>query len=337
MFKRIGIAVVLSLMIIGLMLWIADPSDFADKLQKLNLFYILIVIILYIANTFTKAFRWYLLVNSTGTRVPFRKTFPYFIIALAFNNVTPGKIGGEPIRAYLLKKEANVSLGQGIASILTEKIMDLIVVSTMAFVGAIYILPLLTQNQSIFLISILTIVIIGTVSVLIILGSARIFKKVVDILIRFGLKRSKNGFVNKWTSALVGFVEKFKLGMSVIFKAKRTATACVFLTIIIWVNEALRLFIIFMAIADVPDVDVESVSIGGVFIATSIANILGLVLPLGSGSILGVSAVFTAVGMDPNIASMAGFLHAATSIWISIPLGVITMLFMGLKLSKITR
>jgi uncharacterized protein (TIRG00374 family) len=314
------------------MLWVANPSEFGEKLFELKLNYILLVILLYIANMFTKAFRWYLLVNSTGVKVPFSKTFPYYVIALAFNNVTPGKIGGEPIRAYLLKKEANVSIGQGVASILTEKIMDVIVVTTMAIIGAIIILPMLSRNESIILMSILIAVIVGISIILVVLSHAGIFKRIVNMLVNMGLKRSDNSFIKKWTSALVSFVEKFKEGMSVILKARKTAGSCIALTIIIWINEAVRLFIIMLAMPDV-----SGVTLSAVFIATSIANILGLVLPLGSGNIFGISAVFIAVGMDPTNASMGGFLHAATSIWISIPLGVAMMLAKGVKPSKMSK
>jgi len=332
LYKRLTAAIILSIIIIILMLWIANPSEFASELRKVKINIILIVILLYFGNVFTKAYRWYLLVNSTGANAPFKKTLPYFVIALAFNNVTPGKIGGEPIRAYLLKKEAEVSVGQGIASIITEKIMDLVIVTTMALIGAIYILPRLSFYDSLLLIIILIVVLIGTISVMIILTNQSVFKKVVNMLINFGLKRSNRSFVNKWAKALVGFVEKFKMGMSIISRSRGKAGACAGLTVVIWTNEAIRVYLIFLAMEDV-----AGVSLGAVFIATSIANILGLVMPLGSGNIFGVSTVFIAVGMDATMASMGGFLHAATSIWISIPLGVMTMLIMGFRLSKISK
>jgi uncharacterized membrane protein YbhN (UPF0104 family) len=154
----------------------------------------------------------------------------------------------------------------------------------------------------------------------------------VNLLVKIGLRRPEKSFVNKWARALIGFVEKFKMGMSIIYKSKTKASSCVGLTVIIWTNEAVRLYIIILALPNVPEV-----TLGAVFIATSIANILGLVMPLGSGNIFGVSTVFIAVGMNTTMASMAGFLHAATSIWLSIPLAVMTMLILGFKLSKISK
>jgi uncharacterized protein (TIRG00374 family) len=263
--------------------------------------------------------------------IPLSKTFPFYIIALAFNNLTPGKIGGEPVRAYLLKKEANVPIGQGIASIFAEKYMDLIVITTMAVIGAIFIIPLLPQQQAKILIIILIVAIAGLIGALIIVSHSTILKKTVDGSVNLAKKVSNGDSINRLSFALVGFTEKFRFGMGKILKARNTAIVCMTLTVIIWINEALRLFIILLALPDI-----EGVSIGAVFIASSIANILGIALPLGSGNILGIGAVFMAVGMDSGDAGSASFMHVATSIWISVPLGVIFMLLTGFKTSKLT-
>jgi uncharacterized protein (TIRG00374 family) len=248
------------------------------------------------------------------------------------NNITPGKIGGEPVRAYLLKKEAKVSIGQGIASIFTEKIFDIIVITSMAVIGAIFILPLLTPETGRILIIILIGVIAAIVATLIIVSHSTLLKKTVDKSVNFAMKVSNSSYTEKLSQALVGFVDKYRLGMKEILKAKRTATACIFLTVIIWINEALRLFIILLALPDI-----EHVGIGAVFIASSIANILALALPFGAGHILGIETVLISLGLDPVYAGAASILHVATSLWISVPLGAAAMVITGFKFSKISK
>ena len=314
------------------MVWLVNPVKLIESFKNANLYLILLVIVLYFINVITKAVRWFLLVNSSGTQVSFRKTFPFYMIALALNNLTPGKVGGEPVRAYLLKKEANVPIGQGIASIFSEKLLDIIVITTMAIIGVIVILPLLSPTEAKIIIAILITVIAVIIITLFIISHSSMLEKTVNKSVNLALKVSNHGFMTKLGSALTGFVEKFKFGMKQILKAKNSAIACIILTVIIWINEALRLFIIILALPDI-----EGVSIGAVFIASSIANILGIVLPLGSGNILGIGAVFMAVGLDPGDAGSASFLHVATSVWISVPLGVIAMLITGFKVSKITK
>jgi uncharacterized protein (TIRG00374 family) len=330
--KRVLIAIVFSVLIILALIWIANPEKLFDSLGKTNLFYIFIVIILYFVNTITKGVRWYLLVSSTGTHVPLSKTFPFYLIALAFNNLTPGKVGGEPVRAYLLKKEANVPVGHGVASIFAEKIMDIIVITTIAIIGAIFILPRLPPAMARALIAILVLVIIGIIAAIVIVSHSTILKKTVDKSVNLAKKVSNKGFITKLTDALVGFVDTFRFGMSEILKARRTAVSCISLTVMIWINEAIRLYIILHALPDV-----QGISLGAVFIASSIASILALALPAGSGNLLGIEAVFIAVGMSPSIAGAAGILQVATSLWISVPLGAIAMVITGFSISEASR
>ena len=313
------------------MVWLANPMELIDKIRQANIYFILIVIILYFINLLTKSLRWYLLVNSTGAKVSFNKTFPFYIIGLALNNVTPGKIGGEPVRAYLLNKEADVPIGQGIASIFAEKIMDIIVITTMAVIGAIFILPLLPIDAARMLVVVLVLVIAGIIIALYIVSHSTILEKTVDKSVNLAMKVSKHDFIKRLSMAIAGFLDRFKFGMNEILKARSTAGSCMLLTVIIWINEAVRFFIILLALPNV-----EWVSLGAVFIASSIANILGFAVPLGAGNILGSSTVFIALGMSLSNAQAASFLQVATSIWISVPFGVIAMLITGLKVYRLS-
>ena len=208
--------------------------------------------------------------------------------------------------------------------------MDIIVITTMAIVGTIFILPLLKPSEGIMLIAVLIFVLGAIIAALVLVSSSSILNKTVDKSMSLAMKVSKKGFIKRLSSTLTGFVEKFRFGMKSILRAKGSASACILLTVIIWINEALRLFIILLALPDL-----SGVSLGAVFIASSIANIIGIVLPLGSGNILGIEAVFIAVGMDYTDAITASFLHVATSIWISVPLGVTAMLITGFKVNNL--
>ena len=323
------IGIIASVTVLIAMLWMANPEKLVDSLRRANLYFILVVIILYFINLITKAVRWHLLVNSSGTKVPFSKIFPFYVIGLAFNNLTPAKIGGEPIRAYLLKKEADVPMGQGIASIFAEKIMDIIVITTMAVIGAIFLIPLLKPNDAKILIFTLVLLIIGIIAALVIVTHSSILKKTVDKSVNLAMKVSNRSFIKRLSMALVGFVDKFRFGMSEIINSKATAVFCSTLTVIIWINEAIRLFIIILALPNI-----VGVGIGVVFIASSIANIIGFAVPLGAGNILGIETVLMVYGINYNNAITVGFLQVATSIWISVPLGVVAMLITGLRIPK---
>lgn len=329
--KRVLVAIASSAVIIAAMVWVANPDEIAENLRNINPYYLLLVILLYFINIITKAFRWFLLVISSGVRVSFTKTLPFYIIALALNNLTPGKLGGEPVRAYLLKKEERVPIGQGIASIFAEKSMDIIVVTTMALVGAVFIFPLLPHDEARILMALLIAIIICIIIAFGIVSRSTLLKRTVNSSINLAMRVSNKDFMKRLSFLVAGFVDRFRIGMCEILRTRKIAIVCIILTVIIWVNEALRLFIILLAL---PDVD--AVSIAAVLIASSIATIIGIALPGGAGNLLGIGAVFIAVGMEPSTAGAASFLHIATSIWISVLTGVIAMLITGFKVSKMS-
>ena len=329
---RIIGTLVLAILIIVLMIWVSNPREIGERLIGIDVNLLLLVIVLYLINLLTKSYRWHLLLTSTGNRVPFKNTFQCYIIGLSINNITPGKIAGDPVRLYLLKKDKNVPVGQGLASIFSEKVMDIIVITTMALIGIVFILPLLPVGEAWLLIGILILLIAAIAASLYLFSHTKVLKKVIDKMVRGSMLFSKNGKIKQWGDMFSGFMDKFSFGMKELLKARGSALASMMLTLVIWINEAVRLFIIMMALPG----DME-VGLGAVFIASSIANILSMIIPLGSGNILGIGAVFVAVGLDSTTASAAGILHMATSLWLSVPIGVLALMITGFKLSELDR
>ncbi len=70
-------------------------------------------------------YRWKLVLEAQGDIVPYRKLFAPKLVGFTISFLTPGLyVGGEPVRAYLLKKETGVRYSHGFASIIVDKILD---------------------------------------------------------------------------------------------------------------------------------------------------------------------------------------------------------------------
>ncbi|MBU0598436.1 flippase-like domain-containing protein [Patescibacteria group bacterium] len=70
-------------------------------------------------------YRWQLVLRAQGDDIKFRKLLAPKFVGYAVSFLTPGLyVGGEPVRAYLLKKQAGVRLSHGMASIIVDKILD---------------------------------------------------------------------------------------------------------------------------------------------------------------------------------------------------------------------
>ena len=70
-------------------------------------------------------YRWKLVLEAQGDIVPYKKLWSPKLVGFTVSFLTPGLyVGGEPIRAYLLKKESGIRYSHGFASIIVDKILD---------------------------------------------------------------------------------------------------------------------------------------------------------------------------------------------------------------------
>lgn len=317
------------------MILITDPKKMADILSKTDPYLVLCVIGLYFINSFVKAIRWHILVGSSGSKISFSKLYLFLLIGLMINNTTPGRVGGEPVRAYLLRSRDEVPMGQGLSTIFVERIIDLIVLTSMALIGIGLIIPLLLTSDidvEVLLLSFIPVILV--IVTLLYLATHPVLLRRAALGLFFFLKKfSKKDWMQRAESGLISFIDSFTNGLDNMGKnirlRKKNGVTFIVLTLLIWLNEAGRIYLILLALPGV-----EEPSFGAVLIASSVATIFGAVLPIGAMHATLITSVFTALGVDVASATTAGILTIMTSIWLSIPLGIISMFIVGLKIDK---
>lgn len=333
--KKLALLIVISIALISVMIFITNPQKMVEILGKTDLFLVFCVIVLYLLNGIVKAVRWKILVSSSGSNISFSKIYLFLLIGLMINNTTPGRIGGEPVRAYLLRSRGDVPIGQGLSTIFVERIVDLILLTSMALIGIALIIPiLLTSDISIGLLLLSFIPVIVVIVALIYLAThPELLRRAALGLGIFLKKFSNKDWVHKAESGLIGFVDTFSGGVDNIGNQlklkKKTAGAFIVLSLLIWLNEAGRIYLILLALPDI-----EAPSFGAVLIASSVATVFGVALPIGALHATLISSVFAALGVEIASATTAGILVVMTSIWLSIPLGILSMFIVGLKIDK---
>jgi len=333
--RKVMALIGISIIMIIVMILITDPKKMGDILGKTDISLILIVVGLYFINGFVKAARWHLLVRSSGSQISFSRIYLFLLIGLMINNTTPGRVGGEPVRAYLLRSKDEVPIGQGLSTIFVERIIDLIVLTSMALIGIGLIIPLLLTSDisiEVLLLSFIPVVIV-IVTLVYLATHPKLLRRAALGLCIILKKFSKKEWQLKIESGLMGFVDSFTNGLDNIGKdirlKKGNGMAFVGLTLLIWLNEAGRIYLILLALPDI-----QAPSFGAVLIASSLATVFGAVLPIGAMHATLIASVFAALGVDIASATTAGVLTIMTSIWLSIPLGIISMFIVGLKIDK---
>jgi uncharacterized protein (TIRG00374 family) len=302
----------------------ADPAVVAEQLREADLMLLAGVVVMYLLNALTKVIRWYVLLSRKDESLSFVKVALYFLIGLAINNATPGRVTGEPVRAYLVKTGTDYPMGRGMASIFVEKTIDTIVTLTFALVGIILLLGVLNKEASDDLLLSAGIVAIFMMTLIVFIAFPGIPRRLAAMF--FGRMRRKGDTkrAEQWEVRMDGFLGTFEEGTREIAKNPYQTAAATGLTSIIWFNEALRLWLIFLALG-------YNASFELMMVATALASFAALLIPLGAGSSTAIAAICTVAGIDGPLSTTSGLVFVMTSIWISIPLGAAAMAISGVK------
>ncbi|MFW3146245.1 MAG: lysylphosphatidylglycerol synthase transmembrane domain-containing protein [Thermoplasmatota archaeon] len=327
-----GLYVGLGLFLIAVLVLRADATDTMDLLSKVDLSLIGLVIGLYFLNTFCKVIRWYGLLKGMGAKKTGPVVLPIFLASLALNNSTPGKVGGEPVRALMLKEHTGTRGSLGIATIFAEKSLDILMILSFAVLGLIYMVMILgfeDVKAMVLMVGAGGILIITVIAVFL---NRRMIQWARSLLQKGALKLSggnRGSRSYKMLSSLSSFLDRFYRSLWAIRKDPSRGAGVVLMTVAIWFNEAVRLFLVLQAIPGD-----HSISFPGAIAAIAVANILGFILPIGSGNVIGSASVLELLAGDELLATAASLLQVATSLWISIPLGIISLLFLRIRGKK---
>lgn len=311
------------LTVVGLVLK-AKPDELGEEISGADPLLIVVAILVYFVTTFLKMLRWHLLLRSTGYHFKLKKTALFFLMGLSINSVTPGGVSGEPVRVYFLRREADVPVGHGIATIFAERFMDITVLVSFALFAIAFLIPLLSQGDIIELV-----VPLALVSALLIFVAYTVtHPEFLDRMVAwaFSILRRFRKF-SSFEVKLEDWILKFKSGIVELASSKQHGVLFFVITYVIWTLSTLRIYILLLAL------NVE-VSLFAVFLTSSITYIFGVILPGGSGNIAAITAVFSAVGVDPAAATAVGVLEVATSLLFSVPAGTAAMAICGIQIER---
>jgi glycosyltransferase 2 family protein len=136
--RRLAISLLgslISLVAIVVVLRSVDLGQTAEALGHTRVLLLAPCIVLVGAGIVLRAFRWQRLLPTVGRSVPLRRITPILLIGYLGNSVLPARLG-EPIRAYLLARREGLSSFEVLGTALVERIVDVAVLSVMAFVAA---------------------------------------------------------------------------------------------------------------------------------------------------------------------------------------------------------
>ena len=100
---------------------------------------LLLIIAFFSLSLLIMAYRWKLILRTYGFDPPLWKLFLFRISGYGVSFLTPADFfGGEPVRAYLLKKSCKVPVAEGASSVILDKMVEFTTVIFLGFVGLLY-------------------------------------------------------------------------------------------------------------------------------------------------------------------------------------------------------
>lgn len=300
------------LLLIGILItvFIAGHFGFSDILQATlmaNPLYIALAVAMQVATLCLIAARLVAISSKEGG-LSFKKAMRVSIAGMAANLLTPvAKIGGEPLKIYMLKKDFGTSKSSAIVSIdtITEIVSSLI---TAAIIFLIFIkflpAPLFVYFAVFF--------------VVVILSLAFVFKLFTDFS---WLNRTVGWITNRISKYKkvkdMDYAMAFHAAFGEMIQSRGTMSSALLLSFAIKILEFARMWLVFLALGTVLPFDV-------VMIIWAVLLILSMIpwLPGGLGLVeFGGISVFIMFGLQKGVAASGMLIDRIISFWFIILLG----------------
>lgn len=127
--KRIlaGLSIAFGIALLLLVLHFTGIDDVTKILEIFSFYKFLLVFGFFFIIWLIILARWGIVLNAVGNHVPFSKLLPLRLCEFAVGYITPfSRLGGEPILAYLFKKECGISYKDSMTAIIANKALDFI-------------------------------------------------------------------------------------------------------------------------------------------------------------------------------------------------------------------
>jgi uncharacterized protein (TIRG00374 family) len=285
------------------------PGFKLDRLPGLvlsaNGWLLLAALLVYYLSFPLRGYRWALLLRGTGFRIGLRDATEIIFLSWLVNCLVPAKLG-DVYRAYLLKINSSVSLSRTFGTVFIERILDLFAISILGLAAGFWSFRngLPTEIQVVFGIGVGVVILLGAG-----LLTLRNFGR--RILVRLPVPHRVIEYYDRFEEGVFGAI------------GLRHLPPLIVLTGLVWASEAMRLYLVVLALG-LPDVQL---GISGAFFVALIGSLLTAVplSPAGLGIVeAGVVGVLTvAYGVAPTEAATIALVDRAISVLSVVILGSI--------------
>lgn len=304
---------VILLFLVGLALFVGifyfiGFDKLLNQLLKVYFPYFLLTIVVLVLFVLMWALRWWLFVRKADPNVPYFDILKNHVVGLAVNNLTPvAKLGGEPVKAYILNRKHKISIGEGLATVLSDLTLEFI--TSIGVVIVAMFLYITFTNPPFWVILIVLFFLLVAFLVLAGLMELQSERDLVPKFIRWVSNRSKR--IEPHTERILDGYKEFQHAFRRGLKDRKTFTAGLTLSILLKITEIASFYFLFLSLG-------YEVSLVTLVIIMGVNSML-LSVPATPGSLGilegGLISTFILLGVPSAEASAAVFLQRLILFW----------------------
>lgn len=324
---KTGASFLVGLLIFLSVFYIIGLEKILYQLARLNLIFYSLSIGCIFSIILLWTLRWRLFVLKHNSKIPFFGLFKNLLVGLAINNLTPvARLGGEPIRAYLLKKEYEVKMRNGLATILSELTAEFIASVGVVIVSILLLTVFMHPPLWLYVIFVMFLIlsIVGLLGIFGIYSKKRAGIRVIDWVTN-KIKRIK-----PLRERILGGYKDFRKTFRRNLKNRKEFSKAMTISGLIKVFSALTFFFIFLALG-------YQIGLIQILIAIGVSFML-LSVPATPGSLGifegGLTSTFILLGIPAPISAAAVFLNRLVWFWGITIIGTSIGVHYGIDFSK---
>ncbi len=316
--KSLLMSFVVGTLVFAFIIWVLGPEKMLGQLKQMNPWWLLAALFVEILAIMAMTFRWNIFVNAAGHKAHFWNLLLITTAGTALNNVTPStRVGGEPLRAYLLKKKYGIRTSTGLATVVIEKIADMTAFSIITLLAIAYAFCFLNIPGYIVLLLLLSFLFSASVAATLLYVTMRKkirLKWVAWLIDKYQGAANKIPFISYYRDRMDDSLENYYKYAAKIAKKGVLANG-ILASLAYWGLEIIRAYVIFVAFG----LNVPAAVIAAVYV---LANIVGS-LPLPPGGIeTTMIVIYSSSAINTVTAGAVTIIDRLISFWLVILVGI---------------
>ncbi len=337
--RRISIKKSVPILLIGLTIFICylyffvGIHEIISIIQNVDFTYYSLAIIALFADILFYALAWQYFLRPLSVKVPFRKTFLFVWVGIFVDLLVPAEaISGEISKAYLMTKNSGENAGKVVASVVSHRILSMIITLLSLIAGSVSFLILKYRLPAEILNMILLVasgIVVSLVFLFLLCFKEKITWKIINSLLNFVRFISRGRFK---TESLRSKAKKglkiFHQSIETLRKNPASLAQPVVFSVISWGLSLLVSFFVFVSLGN-------PVPLTVVLIVYSLSCAIQSV-PLGIPAEVGVmeivmTTLYSLFGVSIGVSAAATVLIRVLTVWLRMFVGFVAVQWVGIK------